>query len=423
MERELVYELVYLILINGLEISTLVMVISKFSNKLLTKLLHKINIIFVLSIVSVILVMFNVIFKEILLAVTLIGFLRYKYDLSLKKIIVIYLLGSSYTIILQLIIVSIFKMLNIAADNYLIATSCNALLVMITIFTYYYIPLEKAINLYDRFETIILWLTALIAVPLGIYTMAWKTDFESIDYISWIIVGIILWILVVVIIFKELIRIKQEQKANAIYKEYNPILENLISDVKAKQHDIKNQLHAIYGIAERTGDDEVINYLNTLIGGYQFQEDDTLLNTGNKVVSSILYSKKIKAKQHNINLSVNCHSPFPEYPIKEYEFVDILGNLLDNAIEANIKKEQLSDKSIHIKLDKNDTHKIIEVRNTSEPMTIELLNKIFDKGYSTKGNNRGYGLYNVKKIVKSKNGNIEVFYDNNSVCFKILFDC
>lgn len=420
---ELVYELVWIVLMNVFETSAMVIVFSKFSKQLLNRLAHRINLIFVLSIINVTMVLFNLPFKEIVFSIVLIAILKWKFDLSLKKIIVICVLGISYTLIFQLIIVSIFKVLGIAADNYFIGISCNVLLVVIALFTYFYVPLDKAINLYDRFETIILWLIVLIAVPLGIYTMAWKTDFESINYISWIIAGIILWTSIVVMIFRELIRIKQDQKANEIYMEYNPILENLISDVKAKQHDIKNQLHAIYGIAERTGDDEVINYLDTLIGGYQFKEDDTLLNTGNKVVSSILYSKKIKAKQHNIDLSVNCHSPFPDYPIKEYEFVDILGNLLDNAIEANTKKEQLSDKSIHIKLDKNDNYNIIEVKNTSEPMNIELLSKIFDKGYSTKGNNRGYGLYNVKKIVKSKNGKIEVFYENNSVCFKILFEC
>jgi two-component system sensor histidine kinase AgrC len=261
----------------------------------------------------------------------------------------------------------------------------------------------------------------LIIIPLGAYVISWKSDFNSVDYISLIIVGIITWTLVVAIVFKQLLQLKQKQKANDIYMEYNPILENLLDDVRAKQHDIKNQLNAIYGIAEKSRDNELLEYLDTLIEGYQLSSDETLLNTGNNIISAIIYSKKIKANKNNIELNCNCYTPFPKYPIEDYEFVDILGNLLDNAIESANNYQRDIKKEVYVNLFEENNNTVIEVKNTSLPVGFDTLDKVFEKGYSTKGNNRGFGLYNVNKIVKSYEGNIQISYEQQQICFKILF--
>ncbi|GMQ56044.1 hypothetical protein AN1V17_04360 [Vallitalea sediminicola] len=415
-------DFVYFIIMNILEISSLIIVLSKIDKRLFFKgPIYKLILIILHIIIVTLFIYFNIPLKEIMLGIVILIVFKLITDISVKLLIFEYTVATIYLLIIQLITVFVFQILGVVRQNDFIAISCNIILLVISIFTYKYIPMNGLVSLYNRFKTIIQWLIILIAVPLGIYFISWKIDFESVHYISLIIVGIITWTLIVAIVFKQLLQIKQKQKANEIYMEYNPILENLLSDVRAKQHDIKNQLNAIYGIAEKSQDDELLDYLNSVIEGYQFHSDDILLNTGNNVISAILYSKKIKAKQNNIELNYNCYSPFPEYPIEDYEFVDILGNLLDNAIESATYCQSHLKKEVNVNLFQEKDNTIIEVKNTSLPVKFDTLNKVFEKGYSTKGTNRGFGLYNVNKIVKSHKGNIQISYEEEQICFKILF--
>lgn len=415
-------EFVYFIIMNILEITSLILVLSKIDKRLFLKgPIYKVILIVLHIIIVTLFIYFNIPLKEVMLGIAILLVFKLITDISVKLLIFEYTIATIYLLSIQLMIVFLFQLLGIIKQNDFIAISCNLILLVISIFTYRYIPLNEIVTLYNRFKKIIQWLIILIAIPLGVYFVSWKIDFNSVNYISLIIGGIITWTLIVAIVFKQLLQIKQKQKANEIYMEYNPILENLLDDVRAKQHDIKNQLNAIYGIAEKSQDNELLDYLNTVIDGYQLHSDDILLNTGNNIISAILYSKKIKARQNNIELNCNCYTPFPKYPIEDYEFVDILGNLIDNAIEAATNYQSAIKKEVHVNLFEENNSTVIEVKNTSLPVKFETLDKVFEKGYSTKGNNRGFGLYNVNKIVKSYKGNIQISYEEEQICFKILF--
>ncbi|NMM61772.1 GHKL domain-containing protein [Clostridium sp. P21] len=61
------------------------------------------------------------------------------------------------------------------------------------------------------------------------------------------------------------------------------------------------------------------------------------------------------------------------------------------------------------------------VRNYYDSTNIIDISSILKKGFSTKGENRGYGLYNVKKIVKNSGGKLQLFFENDQIIFKILF--
>ncbi|GKX28532.1 hypothetical protein SH1V18_10120 [Vallitalea longa] len=411
------------IIMNLLEIYSFILILSKVDKRIFLKgwIYKLIVVILHVTIVSICLFL-NIPFKELVVGILIIGLFKFITNISFKLLIFECTISAICILIIQLSTVFLFQLLGIINNSDLLAISCNIFLLFVSIVVYKYIPINEIIPLYNRFKSIIQWLVLLITLPIGIYFISWRIDFlYSLNYVSLIVIGIITWTLIVAIVFKQLLQLKQRQKANEIYKEYNPILENLLSDVRAKQHDIKNQLNAIYGIAEKSQDQELLNYLDSIIEGYQFHSDDILLNTGNNAISAILYSKKIKAKKNNVKLDYNCYTSFPQYPVEDYEFVDIIGNLLDNAIESAIKYKSAPKKEVQVNLFNEDNNTVIEVKNTSPPVKFETLNKIFEKGYSTKGKNRGFGLYNVSKIVKSYNGNIQISYEEEQICFKILF--
>ena len=92
--------------------------------------------------------------------------------------------------------------------------------------------------------------------------------------------------------------------------------------------------------------------------------------------------------------------------MKIYEFTRILGILVDNAIEA---VSGCNEKIINVEIRKDfkSERQIFYIENTYNEKEINI-DKIFDKGYSSKANNTGLGLWEVKQILK-RNNNLNLY--------------
>ena len=119
-----------------------------------------------------------------------------------------------------------------------------------------------------------------------------------------------------------------------------------------------------------------------------------------------------------VKYTYNVKSNLRDISLDNSELTVILSNLLNNAIEATsmIKKKELE-----VFIEEDNKYYIISVKNRTEGLKVEDLSNIFKMGYSTKGEGRGYGLYNVKNIVDKYKGKIQLSLDNDIVNIKILF--
>jgi len=127
------------------------------------------------------------------------------------------------------------------------------------------------------------------------------------------------------------------------------------------------------------------------------------------------------AKSKSITLSVEYLNVWEVYPLQGYELVEVMGNLLDNAFEAILNSEETDDRQVILTIGTEEGKKVLQVENTGEKILSKDLDNIFNKGFSTKGDNRGYGLYNVKKIVNKYDGKILLPLNNKYTTIKILF--
>lgn len=123
------------------------------------------------------------------------------------------------------------------------------------------------------------------------------------------------------------------------------------------------------------------------------------------VILSFLQSKRSRSRELNTELIFDSNMKIPN--IKKLEFrnaiITILGNLIDNAMEA----VQLSEKKqVKVNVYQSDGW-YIEVIDTGCGIQDDV-KKILQKGYSTKGKNRGLGLYLIAKIVYRFNGKLGI---------------
>ena len=100
--------------------------------------------------------------------------------------------------------------------------------------------------------------------------------------------------------------------------------------------------------------------------------------------------------------------------MKIYEFTRILGILMDNAIEAAYECE---DKIINVEMRKDFKvdRQLLIIENTYNQKEVDI-DKIFEKGYSSKANNTGLGLWEVRQILK-KSSNLNLFTTKNEIFF------
>ncbi|MGO3169234.1 GHKL domain-containing protein, partial [Senegalia sp. (in: firmicutes)] len=105
-----------------------------------------------------------------------------------------------------------------------------------------------------------------------------------------------------------------------------------------------------------------------------------------------------------------------------YELIEVLGNLIDNAFETEIK-----DNVVIISFLRKYGNDIIEVSNKHPRIEEEGIEKFFEKEFSTKKKKgRGYGLYNIKERLKKYDVEILVEneyreeYESNFISFRII---
>jgi two-component system, CitB family, sensor histidine kinase MalK len=83
----------------------------------------------------------------------------------------------------------------------------------------------------------------------------------------------------------------------------------------------------------------------------------------------------------------------------------MVGNLIDNAIEA---VAHCAEKKIDVDFDYGDDILTVEVQDTGTGMSDERQTEIFQKGFSTKGENRGWGLHLISQAIKRVEGELMI---------------
>ena len=102
-------------------------------------------------------------------------------------------------------------------------------------------------------------------------------------------------------------------------------------EMRGYKHDFHNHLQAIKGQLEAGEVDRVLAYIEQLDD--QLMNVDTLLKTGNVSLDAVLSAKIAQAKAENIDVTVKANVP-DALTVSDLELSIIIGNLLDNAIEA-----------------------------------------------------------------------------------------
>lgn len=173
-------------------------------------------------------------------------------------------------------------------------------------------------------------------------------------------------------------------------------VQSIYDKMRGWRHDYHNHIQALLALV---GDDErTRDYLWKL--NKDLTEVDTVVKTGNVTVDAILNSKLTLIKSKAIPVDAVAKVP-DDLKISEIDLCAIIGNLLDNAIEAVLPlPPEARFIRIYIGMLKSQLYISVTNSTASEPR------KIGEKYVSTKGEGRGVGLMRVDSIARRNGGTV-----------------
>lgn len=258
-------------------------------------------------------------------------------------------------------------------------------------------------------------------IVLSFCIVYWYMHFKGVlENLIWFLVIVTLILLINLLFLRDGLKNHVIEEQNRAYELYLPIVNELMDEIRIKQHDFDNHMTALKAVLEQQKEaGKTIERVGDCIHEIEqsFRNVD-LLKMKNRIVAGFLYSKMKLSVEENIALDICIDDYMLETTLKDYELLDILSILTDNAFETCIP-----DNRVMIRFYKEKGRSVIEVSNRHPYISSALINDFFAKGFSSKSSEkRGVGLYKLKKIVSGHKGDIEVSnvcHGENFVVFKI----
>ena len=179
--------------------------------------------------------------------------------------------------------------------------------------------------------------------------------------------------------------------------------------LRTQSHEFMNKLHVISGLIHMKDYQMVSSYITKIVDHQQSEVEFVVSRFKDPVLAGFILGKLSFARENDCEFIIDGEGSLPEpaAPQQEitHEVVTILGNLIDNALDAVADRPH---KKVSLRFDYFDEILVLEVHDTGSGIDEEVRNRLCVKGYSTKGENRGLGLFLVQRSLEKLKGQLEI---------------
>lgn len=182
----------------------------------------------------------------------------------------------------------------------------------------------------------------------------------------------------------------------------NEELESKINELKKIKHDYGSQISYLYGAYLMNNYEKLGELLKGIIEGNDISTQVKVLSTEDYIIAQVVNSTDLK----EVDVLIDEKAELKDTNISELELHKIISNIVRNSIEALKGRGLLMINSYY-----SYNHVIISLQNNGPEIDKNIIDRIFEEGFSTKKNkngDNGFGLHIVKEIVDKNNGHISV---------------
>ncbi len=186
-----------------------------------------------------------------------------------------------------------------------------------------------------------------------------------------------------------------------------------VESLRIRNHEFMNTLQAISGLIQLKEYDKALRYIAVETDSNESVQSFMTERIKNAAVCGVLMGKAGVCREQHINFVLAPDSFCADHDgeISDRSLVLIVGNLLQNAIEALMEKGTSDEARIDFSIYDESGYIFLSVRDSAGGLTPGAAEHIFEKGFSTKKRPSGFGLYSIHNIVESLGGDITVDYE------------
>ena len=183
--------------------------------------------------------------------------------------------------------------------------------------------------------------------------------------------------------------------------------------LRAQRHDFLNHLQVVYSLIEMGEYPEANRYIEQVYG--DIQSVSRVLKTRCAPVNALLRAKMAEAEQRGAQVELSVNASWDTLPLPGWEMCRVLSNLIDNALDALRDAPQ---PRLWITLREDVKSVSFEVKNNGPAIPEKNLARIFEPGFSGKGEGRGMGLHIARETMRQAGGDLTVESNEQFTAFR-----
>lgn len=269
------------------------------------------------------------------------------------------------------------------------------------------------------FLALVVWLSVIIITIMILILKIYETTDINDDYVAILVFGFAVLCFQILGVYQSIIKQAEEQmdinlsiQQKELQYKYATDIETSIEEMKRIRHDFANHMMCIIGYIELNHYDKLEEYVRELSNPIESSND--IIIAGHPAISSMIYSKTLLAKKENIVISIETDIA-ASINISDIDLCVVVGNVMDNAIEACMKLEK-DNREIKLLIKTKSDYFLFDCMNNVDTDTVIREDNVFKTNKKDKSIH-GIGLRNVQTVAYKYKGEMKV--DTHDNLFRI----
>lgn len=189
------------------------------------------------------------------------------------------------------------------------------------------------------------------------------------------------------------------------------VVRGLTDSLRSQNHEAANRLHTVVSLIEMGRSDEAVAFATEELQLAQLLADRVVGATGDPVVAALLLGKTAEAAERGVELIIAGDVPEDDCGVASRDLVTVLGNLIDNALDA---VAAAGTRRVTVTLDREDGRLRVRVADSGAGLTPAEADRVLERGWTTKASadgpagGRGVGLALVGAIARRYGGAVVI---------------